>query len=115
MARSKEADVARLYHLQSSHVRSRPLEPPFDGDLQPLNFRTYVGSERTPLPGRDFAIDAPLGGVLEQRRSRREFALGPMSIEALGRLLHASYGVRGTRNVEGAWTCDRPAPSAGGR
>ncbi|WP_437792762.1 SagB/ThcOx family dehydrogenase [Sorangium sp. So ce693] len=115
MARSKETDIARLYHLQSSHVRSRPLEPPFDGDLQPLNFRTYVGSARTPLPGRDFAIDAPLGAVLEQRRSQREFALRPMSIEALGRLLHASYGVRGTRNVEGAWTCDRPAPSAGGR
>lgn len=115
MARSKEADVARLYHLQSSHVRSRAIEPPFDADLQPLRFRTYAGSTRTPLPGRDFAIDAPLGAVLEQRRSVRDFALGPMPAETLGRLLHASYGVRGMRKIEGQWNCDRPAPSAGGR
>ncbi|WP_437924546.1 SagB/ThcOx family dehydrogenase [Sorangium sp. So ce291] len=115
MARSKEADVARLYHLQSSHVRSRPLEAPFDGDLQPLRFRTYAGSARTPLPGRDFAIDAPLGAVLERRRSVRDFVLRPMALETLGRLLHASYGVRGARKIEGEWSCDRPAPSAGGR
>lgn len=114
MARSKEADVARLYHLQSSHVRSRAPEAPFDADLQPPRFRTYVGSSRTPLPGRDFAIDAPLGAVLERRRSIREFALRPMPLETLGRLLHASYGVRGARKVEGEWSCDRPTPSAGG-
>ncbi|AUX45822.1 dehydrogenase SagB [Sorangium cellulosum] len=114
MARSKEADVARLYHLQSSNVRSRPLEPPFDGDLQPLRFRTYVGSARTALPGRDFALDAPLGAALERRRSVREFALRPMPLTTLGRLLHASYGVRGLRQVDGQWICDRAAPSAGG-
>ncbi|KYF68537.1 SagB/ThcOx family dehydrogenase [Sorangium cellulosum] len=115
MARSKEADVARLYHLQSSHVRARPLEPPFDGDLQPLRFRTYMGSARTPLPGRDFAIEAPLGAVLERRRSVRKFALRPMPLETLGRLLHASYGVRGMRKIEGDWCSDRPTPSAGGK
>ncbi|WP_437671113.1 SagB/ThcOx family dehydrogenase [Sorangium sp. So ce131] len=115
MTRSKEADIARLYQLHSSHVRSRPLEPPFDEDVQPGCFRTYVGSQRTALPGRDFALDAPLGAVLERRRSVREFALRPMPLEALGRLLHASYGVRGARQVEGQWICDRPAPSAGGR
>ncbi|WP_433928143.1 SagB/ThcOx family dehydrogenase [Sorangium cellulosum] len=115
MARSKEADIARLYHLQSAHVRSRPLEPAFDADTQPLQFRTYVGAERTALPGRDFAIDAPLGAVLERRRSIREFALRPMPLETLGRLLHASYGVRGARKIDGEWASDRPTPSAGGR
>ncbi|WP_437303733.1 SagB/ThcOx family dehydrogenase [Sorangium sp. So ce388] len=115
MARSNEADIARLYHLQSAHVRSRPLEPAFDADTQPLQFRTYAGSERTPLPGRDFAIDAPLGEVLERRRSVRDFALGAMPLETLGRLLHASYGVRGARKIDAEWTCDRPTPSAGGR
>ncbi|WP_437752998.1 SagB/ThcOx family dehydrogenase [Sorangium sp. So ce1389] len=115
MARSKEADIARLYHLQSAHVRSRPLEPAFDADTQPLQFRTYAGSERTPLPGRDFAIGAPLGEVLERRRSIRDFALRAMPLETLGRLLHASYGVRGARKIDAEWTCDRPTPSAGGR
>ncbi|WP_437979194.1 SagB/ThcOx family dehydrogenase [Sorangium sp. So ce295] len=115
MARSKEVDVARLYHLQSSHVRSRPLERTFDGDLQPRRFRTYAGSARTALPGRDFAVDTPLGAVLEQRRSVRDFALRPMPLETLGRLLHASYGVRTLRKGDGEWSSQRPAPSAGGR
>ncbi|KYG11308.1 hypothetical protein BE21_07975 [Sorangium cellulosum] len=114
MARSKEADVARLYHLHSAHLRARPLEPPVDDDLQPLRFRTYPGSARTPLPGRDFAIDAPLGAALERRRSIRDFDLRPMPLETLGRLLHASYGVRGMRKIEGQWCHDRPTPSAGG-
>jgi SagB-type dehydrogenase family enzyme len=115
MTRSKETDIARLYHAHSSHLRSRPIELPDNGDQQPLHFRTYVGSKRTALPGRDFAIDAPLGAVLERRRSVRDFELRPMPLSTLGRLLHASYGVRGSRKVEGEWTCDRPVPSAGGR
>ncbi|WP_437685906.1 SagB/ThcOx family dehydrogenase [Sorangium sp. So ce176] len=115
MARSKEADVARLYHLQSSHVRSRPLERTFDGDLQPRRFRTYAGSARTALPGRDFAVDTPLGAVLERRQSIRDFALRPLPLETLGRLLHASYGVRTLRKGDGEWSSQRPAPSAGGR
>jgi SagB-type dehydrogenase family enzyme len=115
MARSKEADIARLYHVHSSHLRSRAVEPPYDQDMQPLRFRTYVGSKRTALPGRDFAIDAPLGAVLERRRSLRDYALRPMPIEVLGRLLHTSYGVRGKRQTEGEWVCERPAPSAGGK
>lgn len=115
MKRSKEADVARLYHVHSSHVRSRPVEPTFDEDLQPLRFRTYPGSIRVALPGRDFAIDMPLGAALERRRSLRDYVLRPMPLETLGRLLHASYGVRGKRQIEGEWVCDRPTPSAGGK
>jgi SagB-type dehydrogenase family enzyme len=115
MARSKEMDIAQLYHIHSSHLRSCLVEPPDNDDQQPLCFRTYAGSKRTALPGRDFAIDAPLGEVLERRRSSRDFALGPMPLETLGRLLHASYGVRDNRKTEGEWLCDRPVPSAGGR
>jgi SagB-type dehydrogenase family enzyme len=67
------------------------------------------------LPGRDFEIAAPLGAVLDQRRSIREFSLAPLALETVGRLLHASYGVRGYRQIEGEWVYDRPCPSAGGR
>jgi SagB-type dehydrogenase family enzyme len=115
MARSKEADIARLYHRHSSNVRSREIETSFDGDREPLRFRTYPGAERAALPGRDFDVAVPLGAVLSMRRSCREFALRPLPLATLGRLLHACYGVRGRRRIGEDWILERPAPSAGGR
>src|SRR4051812_31219225 len=106
MTRSKEADVARLFHSHSYHERCRTTETVLDEDRLPLHFRTYPGSRRTPLPGRDFAIEAPLGAVLEKRRSVRDFALRPMALATLGRLLHASYGIKGERGA-GEWTYER--------
>ncbi len=111
MARSTEADVARLYHLHTCHLRARPVEAELDGDRIPQRHRTIPGAARTPLPGRDFALDTPLGTVLSTRRSLRDHDKRPLPLETLGRLLHASYGVRGRRPGIGH---DRPAPSAGG-
>jgi SagB-type dehydrogenase family enzyme len=114
MTRSKEADVAKLFHEHTYHERSRTTEMSLDRDRLPVRFRTYPGSERTPLPGRDFAVEASLGDVLARRRSVRDFELRPMPLETLGRLLHACYGVKGERDI-GEWACERSAPSAGGR
>jgi SagB-type dehydrogenase family enzyme len=114
MMRSKEADVAGLFHAHTRHERCRTTEMTLDDNRQPLRFRTYPGSARTPLPGRDFAVEAPLGAVLAARRSVREFALGPLPLATLGRLLHASYGIKGER-FSGEWTYERSAPSAGGK
>lgn len=110
-----EPDVARLFHQASSHERARPIEPSIDPYGQPMRFRTYPGSRRTKLPGRDFALDMTLGAALERRRSLRDLTLSPMPIETVGRLLHTCYGVRGHRKIGGEWSYDRPAPSAGGR
>lgn len=114
MPRRGEPDIAGLYHLHSSNVRERPIDLVLDHDRAPRRFRTYAGSQRVALPGRDFRIDAPLGGLLERRRSIREFELRDLEPELLGRLLHASAGVRGYRSLDGDWTIDRCAPSAGG-
>lgn len=113
MKRSKEADVAGLYHAHSRHERSRTTEMTLDMDRQVRRYRTYPGAKRTPLPGRDFALDEPLGAVLARRRSVRDFTLQPMPLATLGRLLHASYGAKG--EPETAEVCERSAPSAGGR
>jgi SagB-type dehydrogenase family enzyme len=112
--RNEQTDVARLFHVHSRHERPRTTELLLEGDRQPLRFRTYPGAPRTPLPGRDFAIDAPLGAVLERRRSVRSYILQPMPLATLGRLLHASYGIKGERNM-GEWAYERSAPSAGAR
>lgn len=114
MARSKEADVARLYHLHSCHLRARSVEQDLGGDAVPQRFKTYPGARRTALPGRDFALEATLGAVLERRRSIREYARRSLPLATLGRLLHASYGVRGRRSGSAGAGYERSAPSAGG-
>lgn len=110
-----EPDVARLYHLHSSHERERSAEPEVDLLRPKPRFRAFPGSARTPLPGRDFAVEMTLGAALRERRSVRDLALRPLSLETLGRLLHTSYGVRGHRLSGGEHAYDRPSPSAGGR
>jgi SagB-type dehydrogenase family enzyme len=110
----EETDVARLYHLNSSNVRCRVSDFTVDTDRHPLRFRTYPGSQRFDLPGRDYEVDASLGDTLRRRRSIREFQLRPLDLESVGRLLHASYGVEGYRQVDHQLTYSRPSPSAGG-
>jgi SagB-type dehydrogenase family enzyme len=113
MTRSKEADLARLFHAHTRHDEARSVEIALDHDRQPLRFRTYPGAQRIALPGRDFVVGAPLGEVLERRRSIRDYALRPLPLATLGRLLHASYGVKGERDL-GEPMYERAAPSAGG-
>ena len=112
--RSREADVARLFHEHSYHERARITETSLDEDREALGFRTYPGAKRTALPGRDSilaSLATPLGAVLERRRSERDFDLRPLPLAALGRLLHASYGIKGI----GDGIYERCSPSAGGR
>jgi SagB-type dehydrogenase family enzyme len=103
-----------MYHEHSKHRRDQAPQPPDESARPPIQLRTYPGSERVRLPGRDFALPRALGRVLSTRRSIRQFAPRPLSLVTAGRLLYASYGVRGVRRVGGSWLYDRPVPSAGG-
>lgn len=114
MSRYEEPDLSGLYHLHTSNLRARVAAPGGDEDLRPFRFRTYPGASRTPLPGRDFDLPVDFGRVLAGRSSVREFELRLLELEKLGRLLHASYGVAGSRQVDGVTAYARPTPSAGG-
>lgn len=114
MRKTKDTDLARLYHTGSENIRPRTVEMNAEGDDKPERRRTYAGAPRTSLPGRDFRLGADLGDVLERRRSVRHFSGEELSIEALGRLLFASYGCASRRRHEGVGGYQRPAPSAGG-
>jgi SagB-type dehydrogenase family enzyme len=114
MTHREEPDIARLYHGHSRYLRRRMIDIPTDVDTQPRRFRTYAGSPRVALPGRDFALGVSLGETLQRRESVRDFLLQPLPLETVGRLLNTCYGVRGYRQIEGQWTYDRPTPSAGG-
>jgi SagB-type dehydrogenase family enzyme len=111
--KSKQPDLARLFHLHSCHERCRAPEVSLDWDTKPVRYRTYPGARRIPLPGRDLDIDAPLGDVIARRRSIRDYVLRPMPLATLGRLLHATHGIKGQRD-DGELFFTRPAPSAGG-
>jgi SagB-type dehydrogenase family enzyme len=80
-----------------------------------MRARTYPGSVRVALPGRDHEF-GPLtfGAALKRRRSVRDFTRAPLEAVSLGRLLYTAYGVKGLRQVDDNWAYDRPIPSAGG-
>jgi SagB-type dehydrogenase family enzyme len=109
-----ETDLAGLYHLNSSNVRSRLPDLSVDDDRRPSRFRTFPGAERLPLAGCDFEIPAPLGDMLARRASERSFAQSSLPEKVLGKLLYAAYGIRGSKAVEGQSVWHRAAPSAGG-
>lgn len=113
--KSKQTDIARLFHVHSSYVRSRTADESMDPEKKPLSFRVLPDAKRTALPGADFSIDTSLGAALSARRTVREFALQTMPLETLGRLLWASCGMRVERAADGEWISRRPSPSAGAR
>jgi len=114
VSQHNDPDVARLYHMHSSHLRCRVSDTPADTDRYPLHFRTYMGSTRVDLPGQDFALQGSLGELLERRVSIREFLLKPLALEVVGRLLYTSYGLREAQEGASRRSTDRPVPSAGG-
>lgn len=113
MGKPLQADLARLYHLHSSNTRAVLPDLAPNPDERVTRLRTYPGSTRVGLAGRDLSLKATLEQVLVARSSVREFALDRMPRETLGRLLHGSYGVLGTRHTDGEWLYKRPVPSAG--
>ncbi|MFT3766162.1 MAG: SagB/ThcOx family dehydrogenase [Minicystis sp.] len=115
MTKRTDADLARLYHLHSSFEAARLTEPAIDFDRVKIRYRTYPGAARRPLPGRDFEVEMSLGEAIERRRSVRDFALRPLPLATLGRLLHTSYGVREMVGDDGGPSHQRPVPSAGAR
>jgi SagB-type dehydrogenase family enzyme len=112
--RRVESDVAALFHLNSNNSRHKTVDFDVAEDSRPLCFRTYPGVSRLPLPGKDFELSLSLGEALRRRHSTRSFRPDPLPLATLGQLLFCSYGVRGTKQIEGEYCYDRVSPSAGG-
>jgi SagB-type dehydrogenase family enzyme len=114
MRKTHDTDLALLYHTGSENLRARTVETNLESDELPARRRTYPGAPRTSLGGREFHLGVDLGDALERRRSVRHFSGAAMSVEALGRLLFASYGCSARGRHDGVGGHRRPAPSAGG-
>jgi SagB-type dehydrogenase family enzyme len=114
------ADPAELLH-EASKLRQATIGRQLQGAweleqselLQVSSTRSVRRNPALPsiaLP-RGESLAAPLGLVLRERRSVRQFAEQPVGLEQLGALLEATYGV----SVDGGAGCPalRVAPSAG--
>lgn len=119
-----EAEISEVYN---EHVKTRmsdagrsdlsvPAAPVVaEGIFAPIPIiKSYSGAARVELP-TPASLDAPLGMVLSQRRSRRDYTGGAISTSELSSLLHHACGVTGSVPGYG-YRCLplRPFPTSGG-
>lgn len=110
----RDIDVAALFHLNSSNVRTASSLIVPDPERKPAARRLHPGARRVALPGADLDIAQPLGEALGARRSRRDYAETVLPQLLLGKLLFACAGVSGTLQFEGLALGARTYPSGGG-
>jgi SagB-type dehydrogenase family enzyme len=100
------ADLGALYHDWSKPGGSGALGAVLDWGGQPAQYKTYPGVDRVALPDPHGYQGLSLEETIETRRSVRDYAAEPLSLEELSRLLHAAQG------ITNQWGF-RAAPSAG--
>ncbi len=105
-SRAKEADLGQAYHRWSSVTLRGVLWGmlPWGKPMSP--FKTYPDAPRHVLPP-SAPMPVRLDEALNRRRSVRDYADTPISLEALSALLHAAQGI-----TEPSFP-KRAAPSAG--
>jgi SagB-type dehydrogenase family enzyme len=120
-----ETEVSSLYN---EHVKTRSFDaidggavlvpaPPetSEGVFAPVPIvKPAAGTHRVPLPA-PAAVTAPIGALLEQRRSYRAYTGASISSETLATLLHGGCGVTGSMPGYGYKHLPlRTFPSSGG-
>lgn len=100
------ADLNELYHQWSTPGYAHIVGALRDWGEQPERHKAYPEARQIHLPSPKDFQGLTLEEAIEARRSVRDYA-GPLSLEALSRLLHAAQGVTQAR-----WGL-RAAPSAG--
>jgi len=103
----ESADVGAFYHEWSKPGHAPSLGMGFDWGGQPPRAKTYAGAEHVALPDPHGTWGPSLAEAIEARRSVRDYAAEPLSLEEFSRLLHAAQGVTEPRRGF------RAAPSAG--
>ena len=100
-------DIGQLYHRWSKPGYTLSLGSLLNWGGQPARYKTYPQAERVDLPDPHGYRGLTLEETIEQRRSRRNYAAGPLSLAELSQLLHAASGITDPSREF------RAAPSAG--
>ena len=116
-----ETEISAVYNEQvktrlSQSAAVVPSAPETEaGIFAPIPIvKSYAGTERISLPAPE-KLDAPIGKLLLERRSRREYTGGSISATKLATILHHACGVSGSIPGYGYRKLPlRPFPSSGG-
>lgn len=103
--------VAWIFHRNTSRWLHNSVDGPPSGELAPRAPKEIPDAPFTRLPGRD---TSPLSELLASRVSCRSFAPEPLTLDDLGGVLHAAYGVQGRAQLGAMEFLERPVPSGGG-
>ena len=101
------ADLGAVYHESSKPGGAQALGALLDWGERPPGTKSYPDAEQVALPDPRDIRGLSLEEAVEARRSVRDYAASPLSLEELSRLLHAAQGVTEPR------LGFRAAPSAG--
>jgi len=104
---SETADLGAFYHQWSKPGHGPALGAAPDWGRQPPRTKTYPAASRVPLPDPSGWQALSLEQTVGARRSVRDYAAQPLTLDALSRLLHAAQGITEPRRSF------RAAPSAG--
>ena len=102
--------IGDQFQRETVYQRGRLPGGGLDWNVKPPIYKRYSSAPIIPLPSPSFEkLASPIGGVLKERRSVRQFAAEPISSFDLSQILWASQGI--TERVQGFGL--RSAPSAG--
>ena len=102
--------IGEQFQRETMYQRGRLSGGGLDWSTKPAVYKRYSSVPTILLPAPSLAkLTAPVGEVIEERKSVRHFSQEPLSAFELSQILHASQGI--TRQVQGF--CLRTAPSAG--
>ncbi len=103
-------DLGQVYHQWSKPTYLGLLTKSFHARPQPSPYKEYPGAQVVPLPPPPPPGGPPLEEVLARRRSVRDYAARPVTLEELSRLLHGATGITDRRDP--TWWF-RSVPSSG--
>ena len=103
-------DLGQVYHQWSKPTYLGLLTKSFHARPQPSPYKDYPGAAVVPLPPPPPPGGPPLEEVLARRRSVRDYAARPVTLEELSRLLHDATGITDRRDP--TWWF-RSVPSSG--
>jgi SagB-type dehydrogenase family enzyme len=103
-------DLGQIYHQWSKPDYAGLLVKSIHARPQPTPYKEYTGATLLPLPTVPAPNGPPLEAVIQQRRSIREYADRPLTLDELSRLLYHSAGITDRRDPTLAF---RAVPSSG--
>ena len=112
LALEEGQDLGQAYHQWSKPSYAGVLMKSFHARPQPPLYKEYPGATVVPLPPVPAPSGPPVEEVIARRRSVREYADRPVTLEELSRLLHYSTGITDRRDPTYAF---RSVPSSGAR